>query len=85
MKTIISMLALTAACASGVVGLVQPGAPSSCATWHTAVSGDSCYGISQQYSITIDAFLDANPQSKFQFFPPLSIPLPTTHFPHNSH
>lgn len=34
----------------------EPGAISTCTAWHYVVSGDGCYSISEEYSITTDEF-----------------------------
>lgn len=42
-------------------GPTQDGIAANCNAWHTAVRGDTCYLIEQQFNITADEFLDWNP------------------------
>lgn len=39
----------------------QPGAVSSCMKWHEVVSGDGCWAIANEYSISLDDFYKWNP------------------------
>ncbi|KAJ3957265.1 hypothetical protein N0V92_006176 [Colletotrichum tropicale] len=45
----------------GAPGPTMEGIANNCDAWHTVVSGDSCYSIEQEYSITADQFFEWNP------------------------
>lgn len=40
----------------------QPGAVENCKKWHTVISGDGCWDISNQYSVSLDDFYSWNPK-----------------------
>ncbi len=42
-------------------GPTQPNISKSCNAWHTVVSGDGCWSIEQNYSITHENFIQWNP------------------------
>lgn len=42
----------------------QPGIPSGCTKYHTAVAGDGCWDIANAYGITLDQFYQWNPAGK---------------------